>query len=143
MAKNVSFFQISLKIFFRRKSTGQKFVDDHVSYLSIWTQLRACCLKILSHSDHICSNKGVKVPKNAQKCFITGYTNTFTPSRHSEIEFSFNHKKSNLSSLFFSTYLLKIFNRWFKKDQFCGFHDILAPMTLNLYIAFASNWNSN
>ena len=59
--------------------TVQKYFNDYVSYVSIGTQLKACSLKISSHSHHICRSKGVNIPKMDKYVTKTGYTNILRP----------------------------------------------------------------
>ena len=96
-------FKFFEKLLFVKVSTMQKFFnDDYVSSATIARQLKAISLKTSSHSDQICRKNGAKtkVPKNIQKCTKNSYANTFVPSNlsiHSQIMFSFNREKINLS----------------------------------------------
>ena len=47
-----------------------------------------------------------------------------------------------LCGLNFSSYMLQFAERGLKKIHFRSFHDILTPITLNLYTVLSSNWNS-
>lgn len=91
--------------------------------------------------------------KNVLKQAILAYT--FAPGNHSRplsnhvfltiqkatYQVSVGHILT-LCGLNFSSYMLQFAERGLKKIHFRSFHDILTPITLNLYIVLSSNWNS-
>ena len=86
-----------------------------------------------------------KMDKNLLKLAMLILLHPGIPEYILKSHFSFNHKKSNLSSLIglsssfvwykcFSLFAKRV-GSGLKKGQFCGFHDMLTPMTLHLYTA--------
>ena len=150
IVQNCVFFSNFLKnLLFGRVSTTQKLFNDNVSRTSIAIQLGAGSLKLSK-------SKGAKSPKmdkNVLKLVMQILLHPAISQYILKSHFSFNHKKSNLSTLSglsFSFVWCKCFNLFakcvgngLKKGQFCDFHDMLTPMTQHSYIAFASNWNFN
>ena len=64
---------------FGRVSSVQKFFNGCDSYTHIPTQLKAPCLKVSSHGDHMCRTEGVIATKDDQKLTIIDHTDTLAP----------------------------------------------------------------
>ena len=61
---------------FGRVSSVQKFFNGYNSYTHIPTQLKAPCLKVSSHGDHMCRTEGLIATKDDQKLTIIDHTDT-------------------------------------------------------------------